>query len=185
MMRKSLVGILRWAGLLVVTATSPLSAAELLPAIANTGAALAVECEGNLSFGALVISSGNSATSVSIAATASPSATVSGQGIAVTGGFRPALCTVTDVVAAGGASIALSGPSGNAGTFDGRTLSGVVLKNGTETLELTLNVDKSLVLPTGSTGVGTPVYVGGTLSIPANETRRGVFSETFTITVSE
>lgn len=184
-MVKSRGTVLRWAGLVVMTAAPPLSATELLPVIANTGAALAVECEGNLSFGTLVISSGNSAASVSVAATPSPSANVSGTGIAVTGGFRPALCTVTDVVVAGGASISLSGPSGNAGTFDGRTLSGVVLRSGTETLELTLSVDKSLVLPTGSTGVGTPVYIGGTLSIPANETRRGVFSETFTITVSE
>ena len=174
-----------FAALLLLMRTGSSTASELLPVIVNTGGALAVACEGNLSFGTVGIAGGNQAGSVTVATSASPSAFAIGSGITVTGAFRPALCTVTDVVSTGGASVALSGPSGNDGTFSGGTLSGVLLRNGGDSIGLSLTVDKTLVPITGGSGTGTPIYIGGTVTIPANEIRRGVFSETFTITVTE
>jgi len=186
-----------WTGLVslplfLTLLASGFARAEILPTIINTGVPLAVECsgsgngEGNLSFGTISIASGNTAGSVSVAASSSATAIPSGNGISVSGSSRPALCTVTDVVASGGAAVSLSGGEGNGGTYTAGVLSGVKLKNANnDTLDLELNVDKTNVAVTGSSGIGKPVYIGGTLSIPAGTSLRGTFTADFTITVTE
>lgn len=164
--------------------------ADILPSYTNTGAAVAVSCgpvtgqEGDLSFGTISIASGNAAGTVQVSATASPVATANGAGITVSGNYRPALCTVTDV----NTTTAAVTLSGGGGTFSGDTLSGATLKlEGSPgvTLPVSLTLSATSVSQSPESGLGAPVYIGGTLSIESSTSLRGLFSETFTITVTE
>jgi hypothetical protein len=163
------------AALVLVTSTAT---AEELPITGNTGLALDVTCTMPLNFGVISLLSGNSAGSVSVAPSVAGAVATS---FLVTG-HQAGRCDVTDV-----SSIATIALSGGGGTWDAATrkLTGAILLKGSDSLEVVIEIDRSTVDVTGSTGSGTPIYIGGTLSVPANFTAHGTYLETFTITVTE
>jgi hypothetical protein len=170
--------------LLCMAWTAASAHAEWLPVTLNTGAAVAVTCEQNLDFGTISIPHGNPPGSVSVAAA---SASGSAASFPVTG-RQPALCTVTDVSAAQGATIVLSGGGGSFTQASGQLLGAMLTRTAPAgaTLSVTLQLSAWAGVTTGAAqSVGTPIYIGGTLAIPSGFSAFGTYTESFTITVTE
>ncbi|UZJ45091.1 DUF4402 domain-containing protein [Marinimicrobium sp. C6131] len=156
-----------------------------LPVIVNTGPALEVNCDTNLNFGAILIAGDSEGGAVQLLAEASAVATITGgSGLALAGASQPARCSVTAV---SGTTVTLS-LSGGGGVFDPATgvLSGALLSSsGNDTVSVDLSLSHIGGEP-GTSEEAEPVYIGGTLSIPAGASAiYGVYEEVFTITVVE
>ncbi len=158
--------------------------AELLPVTTSTGGALGVTCEQNLHFGDISLPPDNVPGSISVAA--SPTGDVSGTFPVV--GHQQGLCTITDVAENETATVTVSGGGGswNATT---RQLTGATLKSvddPQDVLDVTLELDRDDGITTDpAPEIGAPVYIGGTLEIPASVGQFGTYTETFTIHVTE
>lgn len=159
--------------------------ASELPVTVNTGTALEVSCDVDLNFGSILIAADSAGGEVQVQAEASATATITaGNGLALAGASQPARCSV---VAVSGTTVTLS-LSGGGGTFDAGTgiLSGAALSSPDND---TVSVDLSLSHISGEPGdseSAEPVYIGGSLTIPASASAiYGVYEEVFTITVVE
>lgn len=166
----------RWALTAALVFAAPVAAAEELPITGNTGLALDVTCSLPLNFGVVSIPGGNSPGSVSVAPSLAGGVTTTS--FLVTGHQR-GRCDVSDVGA-----VATVAVSGGGGAWNGitRKLTGARLLMGSDSLEVVIEIDKAIVLVSGS---ATPIYIGGTLSVPANFSAFGTYSQTFTLTVTE
>jgi len=159
-------------------------AAELLPVTANTNGALTITCEHDLHFGSISLPANNSSGTVIIAATSTGAVTSTFP----TTGYSQGLCTVTNVADEESAIVAISGGGGAWNPVTGE-LTGAKLTSEDDpldTLDVLLVVDRTDGITTDpAPAIGTPIYIGGTLSIPADVDQFGTYIETFTITVTE
>lgn len=166
----------RWGLAAALMLLAPVAAAEELPITGNTGLALDVSCALSLNFGVVSIPGGNSPGSVSVAPSLAGGVTTTS--FLVTGHQR-GRCDVTEV-----GSIATVAVSGGGGSWNSltRKLTGARLLMGSDSLEVVIEIDKAIVLASGAV---TPIYIGGTLNVPANFSAFGTYSQTFTLTVTE
>lgn len=170
---------------LLVGADHARGQASELPVTVNTGPALEVSCDADLNFGAILIGGDSAGGEVQVIANDSATATIaSGSGLALAGSSQPARCSVTAV---SGTTVTLS-LSGGGGTFEPATgvLSGAALSSAAND---TVSVGLSLSHISGEPGTvesAEPVYIGGTLTIPASASAiYGIYEQVFTITVVE
>lgn len=152
-------------------------ASATFDATATTQAAISVSCGTNLRFGTLSVHGSNAEATVTVGAsdggTASSSNTSAVYAAAADSGNGA--CTISNETG-GDATASLAG---SAGTFSGTTLSGTTLSDGTNTLSADIELSKAANISSET------IYVGGTLTIPANHTNFGAYSDTITLTVTD
>lgn len=151
-------------------------------ASATTQEAISVACSRNLNFGTLAVqTTGGSQTTVNVPATSGGTATSSGSSVYVVSAGQSALCTVSGENNAGTADGTASLASG-AATFTGTTLSGVPLEDtgiGTGTLSADIELSQATAVGNGD------LFIGGTLTIPANHAEYATYEATVTLTVTD
>lgn len=157
----------------------------LLAVTAVTARPMQVACESNLVFGALTLAPSHGVGQINVAERAGASAIATGSGISVAGVSHPAVCTVTNATAGSVASVTLIGPVQAPGIFRGTTLSSVTLKSASQAaLGLSLMASTASLLGSDNPAAGSQVFIGGALQIPS-QVEPGIYSETFTIVVTE
>ena len=164
---------------------SPGHTRALLSVTVITALPMEISCESNLRFGTVLLSNTHGVGKISVAERAQASAIALGSGISVVGGSHPAVCTVTNVSASGGARVMLSGPADEPGSYLGTILSAVALKNPNKSrLDLSLVASTDSIGSNGNSAAGTQVFIGGSVLIP-NKVDLGTYSQTFTMMVIE
>ena len=174
-MRKILFATAAIAALSVAGNALAEDASDTFNVTATTEAAIAVSCT-NLQFGTLAVRAENVQTTVTVAASDGATASSGDSSVVAGGTSGNGACTVTNE-GGGDADAVLSG---GGGTFNGTTLSSVLLGDGASN---TLSAD--IELSKASTITNETIYVGGTLTVPASHTTHGTYSETITLTVTD
>ena len=151
-------------------------------ASATTQEAISVVCSRNLSFGTLAVQkTGGSQTTVDVPATSGGTATSTGASVYVVEAGQSALCTVSGEDNTGTADGTASLASGGA-VFTGTTLAAVPLDDtgaGTGTLSADIELSQAAAVGNGD------LYIGGTLTIPANHAVYTTYEATVTLTVTD
>jgi hypothetical protein len=149
-----------------------------VPITGHSEFAMEVNCPISLNFGAISIPHMNPPGTVVVAATLAGGVT---SPFLVTGNQR-ARCDVTNVTKQ--ADVVISGGNGIWNPHI-RQLTGAKLLKDRNALAVVIEIDKTSVGGPGIASPLVPIYIGGTLDVPANFTGFGVYSRTFTITVTE
>lgn len=143
---------------------------------ATTQPAISVSCSEDLRFGTVSVEPNNGQGTITVEATSSATATGSGSEVyPASSDSGPAACTITNSSDAD-ATAQLSATSTST---SGAALSDIRLTDGDRSLSADIVLGKS-------SGIGDEtVYIGGTLTIPADHADWGSYSETITLTVTE
>ena len=176
----------RWTVKLFLIGTGA-AACTLLPGLAMAGStsfsvsattqpAVSVRCSEDLQFGTVAVVPDNSEGTVTIDATSSATAIGSDSDVyPTTSDSGPAACTITG----SSDSNATAQLSATSTSTSGADLSDIRLYDGDSSLSADIVLGKS-------SGIGDEtVYIGGTLTIPANHVDWGTYSETITLTITE
>jgi hypothetical protein len=156
-----------------------LDAAALdVPITGDSELAMEVNCPIPLNFGVVSIPDKNAAGTVMVAANLGGGVT---SPFLVTG-YQRARCDITYVSKL--AEVVISGGNGiwNSNT---RQLNGAKLVNDRSTLGVVIEIERNSVGGPAQEVPVVPIYIGGSLNIPANFTAFGTYTRTFTITVTE
>lgn len=157
------------AAAFVASAGSAFADTSTFTVSATTQAGISVSCGQNLSFGTLGVESPSTESVITVAASLGASAVVdSGTGVTPLSGSQPAVCTVSNETD-GDADAALSATS-----------IGLSAAGQTDLTASSLNLSKTTLIGNGD------LYVGGSLTIPADHTGFASYtSGTVTVTVTE
>lgn len=163
------------------------AACALLPGVAMAGSAsftvsvttqpaISVSCSQDLSFGTVSVEPDNSEGTITVDATGSATATGSSSDVyPARSESGPAACTITN----SSDSDATAQLSATSTSTSGAELSDIRLADGPNAVSADIVLGKS-------SGIGNEtVYIGGTLTIPADHVDWGTYSETITLTVTE
>ena len=167
------------AGSLFAMSASAMADTDTFTATATTQAALTVTCTENLRFGNIGIEPSNSAATITVAASSGATASSDHASVYPASGSGPASCTVANEDGAN----ATASLAGGGGTWTAPTLSGITLTDGTNNLTATATLSETANIGDGSGG--DTLYIGGTLSIPANHLVFTTYTETLTLTVTD
>lgn len=155
--------------------------AELITVQVTTGSPLSISCTESLAFGTISVPGNNTAGTVTVAASGGATAQGSAN-LAVSGTSGAVSCVVVAETTTETVSFSLSGGSGafvpSTGAMPAQ------LKKGTDTLDASIQLNA--VSGALSSGTVSNVYIGGTLTVPANFTTFGTYqSDPITITVTQ
>lgn len=149
-----------------------------VPITGHSELAMEVNCPISLNFGVVSIPHMNPPGTVVVAANLTGGITSP----FLATGHQRAQCNVTNVNKL--ADVVISGGNGIWKPHT-RQLTGAKLLKDRDALGVVIEVDKTTVGGPGLASALVPIYIGGTLDVPANFTRFGIYSRTFTITVTE
>lgn len=165
-----------------LSVTGQVAWAELIVVQVSTDVALSINCTETLAFGTISVPGNNTQGSVTVGASQNATAVAQGN-LAVSGSSGPVSCSV--VAASSGAETVSLALSGGSGAFVPATgAMPAQLKKGADTLDATIQLNA--VSGSTASGVVSDVYIGGTLTVPANFTKFGIYqSDPITITVTQ
>jgi hypothetical protein len=137
---------------------------------------VSVSCSEDLRFGTISVAPDNGEGTITVDAASNAVATGSSLDVYPAGSDSgAAACTISNATGSGATAQLSAAGSG----VSGATLSDIRLVNGDSSLSASIQLGKS-------SGIGNEtVYVGGTLTIPADHMNWGSYSQTITLTVTE
>jgi hypothetical protein len=149
-----------------------------VPMTGDSELAMEVSCPIPLNFGLISVPDQNAAGTVTVAANLAGGVTSP----SLVTGFQRAQCVITYVSTL--AEVVISGGNGiwNSNT---RQLNGAKLVNDRSTLGVVIEIERNSVGGPGQEALVVPIYIGGSINIPANFKAFGTYTRTFTITVTE